>query len=105
MHKYLKTITRSILTLLLAVIWVSAYSQQGISNAEIQAQLKSKGVTEVDLQNFLDSKNISVSELERLSPEELLDLSDELDAFMRVEDNSNEIQEIKFLFLFTVDQS
>lgn len=85
MHRNLRNYTRTILTLLIAVVWLTGFAQQGLTSAEVQAQLRSKGVTEVDLQKFLDSKSLTVAQLEQLSPEELLQLSDELDTFMKVD--------------------
>ncbi len=45
MHRNLGNYTRTIRTLLIAIVWLTGFAQQGLTSPEVLSQLRSKGVT------------------------------------------------------------
>lgn len=80
MNKLITSVTLIVfLTLLFSI---SGFSQDPLSNQEITNQLISKGITEAELQDFLDKKGLTTTDLQTLSPEELIELDTQLNEFI-----------------------
>lgn len=72
---------------------IVSFAQVPISNQEMLAAFKSKGLTEEQLNEFLSEKGLAIADLQNLSPEEYLSLDKELDEFVAVNAVENFVKE------------